>query len=486
MNIIYAILILYGIVSLICLVVTLRKNLHGSDYKNIFYAKIFDGDDVFSKFCNIIIWIPIVCIVFFIILVFMPFISVLLLRNERKRDKTLKEKNIKTEPNTKNKQESLIKLTSYRFVLEHDNKYRPDENQIFYIETSYNQKINDFLERNYDKVIEIFQTKYRREWCSNPLEFIYFPRIIHNLNLAELLSYNRPDVSDNINISKNELFNNIQNEFINGLCGDIKEVTYQKGKTPVARFVEGFQASQGFVHYIKTDFNAETNKAEDIYSFAQLNYENDEQFLALIEYYVTHTGNHEEVMFYRKKWWQDVPPEYDEEVQQITKEIQERVKRLQCIGLNNMIINKLVLPEVTLSKLRITKNYKIFLTDYNNTEIVMPTLSKTLYFFYLRHTEGVPFKLLENHKEELFQIYKRITNRDDIDALRKSIDYLVDPQYNSINEKASRIKTAFVNEFDDNIAQNYYISLHDTAVALNRRIALDRNLVIDEAGIVKF
>ena len=116
----------------------------------------------------------------------------------------------------------------------------------------------------------------------------------------------------------------------------------------------------------------------------------------------------------------------------------------------------------------------------------MPTLSKTLYFFYLRHPEGVPFKLLDNHKEELFQIYKRITNRDDIDALRKSIDYLVDPQYNSINEKASRIKTAFVNEFDDNIAQNYYISLHDTAVALNRRIALDRNLVIDEAGIVKF
>lgn len=228
------------------------------------------------------------------------------------------------------------------------------------------------------------------------------------------------------------------------------------------------------------------NKAEDIYSFAQLNYENDEQFLALIEYYVTHTKNHDEVWFRRENRWQDVPPEYDEEVQQITKEIQERVKRLQCIGLNNMIINKLVLPEVTLSKLRITKNHKIFLTDYNNTEIVMPTLSKTVYFFYLRHPEGVPFKLLENHKEELFQIYKRITNRDDIDALRKSIDYLVDPQYNSINEKASRIKTAFVNEFDDNIAQNYYISLHDTAVALNRRIALDRNLVIDEAGIVKF
>lgn len=416
----------------------------------------------------------------------MPLIFVLFLNNERKRNKALKENSIKTESNTRAQQESIIKLTSYRFVLEHNNQYRPDENQIFYIETSYNQKINDFFEKSYDKVIEIFQTKYRREWCSKPLEFIYFPRIIHDLNLAELLSYNRPDVSDNINISKNELFNNIQNEFINGLCGDIKEVTYQKGKTPVARFAEGFQASQGFVHYIKTNFNAETNKAEDIYSFAQLNYENDEQFLALIEYYVTHTGNHEDVRFRRENRWQDVPPEYDEEVQQITKEIQERVKRLQCIGLNNMIINKLVLPEVTLSKLRITKNYKIFLTDYNNTEIVMPTLSKTLYFFYLRHPEGVPFKLLDNHKEELFQIYKRITNRDDIDALGKSIDYLVDPQYNSINEKASRIKTAFVNEFDDNIAQNYYISLHDTAVALNRRITLDRNLVIDEAGIVKF
>lgn len=261
MNIFYTILILYGIICLICFIIIFKKNLHISDYKNLFKAKIFDGNDAFSKLCNIIIWPPIACMVVFITFCFMPLIFVLFLNNERKRNKALKENSIKTESNTRAQQESIIKLTSYRFVLEHDNKYRPDENQIFYIETSYNQKINDFFEKNYDKVIEIFQTKYRREWCSKPLEFIYFPRIIHDLNLAELLSYNRPDVSDNINISKNELFNNIQNEFINGLCGNIKEVTYQKGKTPVARFAEGFQASQGFVHYIKTNFNAETKQS---------------------------------------------------------------------------------------------------------------------------------------------------------------------------------------------------------------------------------
>ena len=141
----------------------------------------------------------------------------------------------------------------------------------------------------------------------------------------------------------------------------------------------------------------------------------------------------------------------------------------------------MILPEVTLSKLRITKNFKIFLTDYNNTEIVMPTLSKTLYFFYLRHPEGIPFNQLENHKEELFQIYKRITSRDDNDALKKSIEYLVGVQYNSVNEKSSRIKAAFVNVLDENIAQNYYI----TTIESSKHISLDRNLVIDEAGIVK-
>ena len=252
---------------------------------------------------------------------------------------------------------------------------------------------------------------------------------------------------------------------------------------PIEHCAEGINITQGFIHYKRTEFNKFINRTEDQYSYFPLYYENDEQFFALIREYASNTGTIE--AFYSiRKTCQDVPPEYDEEVQEITKEIKERIERLRCIGLNNMIINKLILPEVKLSKLRITKDYKILLVDYKNVEIVMPTLSKTLFFFYLRHTAGIPFKILSDYKDELFQIYKRVTNRDDIEALKTSIEYLVSPLNNSLYEKSSRIKNAFIKEFDENIAQFYCITTQDTAVDLNKRIILDRDLVIDEAGIL--
>ncbi|MCR4799494.1 MAG: hypothetical protein K5860_03205 [Bacteroidales bacterium] len=481
MNIIYTILILYGIVCLTILIIAIAKEWDTSSFFDFFKTDLdlFETRNIFTKSVEYLIFIVVVCVAFVFIFALIPFIYFSGKKRDKKDDKSAQKE---TQNEEEKKEEDC---PHYQFRMRHNDMIRPDVNQIYYIETSYNQEINNFFERNLDRVKELFQTDYNKSWCTGPLDFIYLPRAIQDLNINDFLFYNRPDISNETVISKEELLKYIQNEYINGLYGNLWGTLYPILQQPVEHSAEGVTIKQGFIHYKRTEFNKFTNITEDQYTYVPLEYENDEQFFDVIKKYLAKTGTVESA-YSNRKTYDDIPPEYDEEVQQITKEIQERVKRLQCIGLNNMIINKLVLPEITLSKLRITKDYKIFLTDYNNTEIVMPTLSKTLYFFYLRHPEGVPFKLLENHKEELFQIYKRITNRDDIDALRKSIDYLVDPQYNSINEKASRIKTAFVNAFDDNIAQNYYISLHDTAVALNRRITLDRNLVIDEAGIVKF
>ena len=472
MNIIYAILILYGIVCLTFFAILIVKE----DYAHFIFTEIFDNKLLdfygFLKILASILLFPFVCIAFIVIILISP---ILVFTN-----KTF-QKQIKNEEDSSSKEERPL----YQFWMPHDNLLRPDKTQVLYIETSFNPEINNFFEKNLEQVKEIFLTEYNKEWCERGLDFMYLPCAIQEMDFSEFLSYNRPDVPNDTIISKTEILDFIQNKFIKGLYGNYLYEHHPIMGQPVEYCAEGVTINQGFIHYKRTKFEDYLNITVDQYTYFPLEYENDEQFWALIKEYVANTGTTEELASGRNPW-PDVPPEYDEEVQQIAKEIQERVKRLQCIGLNNMIINKLVLPEVTLSKLRITKDYKLFLADYKNTEIVMPTLSKTLYFFYLRHPEGVPFKLLDNHKDELFQIYKRVTNRDDIDALRKSIDYLVDPQYNSINEKASRIKTAFVNAFDDNIARNYYISLQDTAVALNRRIALDRNLVIDEAGIVKF
>lgn len=172
----------------------------------------------------------------------------------------------------------------------------------------------------------------------------------------------------------------------------------------------------------------------------------------------------------------------DARIDELADEIRQRIEQLKLMGVSEFVIRKLIdLPEPRLSRLVITQDYRIVLPDYNNMEINMPTLSKVVYFFYLRHPEGLRFKELVDYRGELLRIYSTISNRDDLDKLGQSIDELVDCTRNSINEKCSRIRSAFVSRFSDELAENYYITYGNDNTKL---IRLDRRLVKDEAGIV--
>ncbi|BDQ10786.1 hypothetical protein [Sediminibacterium sp. TEGAF015] len=111
-----------------------------------------------------------------------------------------------------------------------------------------------------------------------------------------------------------------------------------------------------------------------------------------------------------------------------------------------------------ISRLVITDRYKILLPDYGNIEINLPPLHKSFYILMLRYPEGIRFKELSNFRNELIEIYKHVGNRSDIDQIKKSITELTDNRSNSVNEKCSRIKAAFLLHMEDAIAQNYYIS----------------------------
>ena len=172
----------------------------------------------------------------------------------------------------------------------------------------------------------------------------------------------------------------------------------------------------------------------------------------------------------------------NERIDILASEIQQRIKELQLMGVENFVIKKLIsLPEPKLSALQITQDFRIILPDYNNMEISMPTLSKVVYFFYLRHLKGLRFKELIDYREELLGIYYRLSNRTDVDKMEQSVDELVDSTRNSINEKCSRIRTAFVSRFSDDLAKNYYIT---GRYGQPKYIPLDRSLVMDEAGII--
>ena len=147
----------------------------------------------------------------------------------------------------------------------------------------------------------------------------------------------------------------------------------------------------------------------------------------------------------------------EDDVEMMMSEAQMIVERLRQSGVGEMTLQRLFKSTPQLSRMHIQYG-RIFLPDYNNREIRMHPLSKTIYLLYLRHPEGIMFSYLPDYRMELLQLYGLISGRDNMDDIRRSIDDVTDPTRNSINEKCSRIKQAFLREFDDSIARNYYIT----------------------------
>ena len=127
------------------------------------------------------------------------------------------------------------------------------------------------------------------------------------------------------------------------------------------------------------------------------------------------------------------------------------------------------------SHLVVTGSGHILLTDFDNREVKMDTLSKVIFIFYLRHPEGVAFNELWDHREEMLTIYGKISRRLNQAALEESINSLCNPvERNSINEKVSRVKSAFINAVDEDIAEMYYIKGPAGGI---RKIELRRDLI---------
>ena len=125
------------------------------------------------------------------------------------------------------------------------------------------------------------------------------------------------------------------------------------------------------------------------------------------------------------------------------------------------------------SRLHITANGRILLPDYNK-EIELSPLQKTVFIFFLLREEGILFKDLPKYKKELMDIYSKISNRTSLETIQKSVTDLANPYSNSMSEKCSRIREAFMKSLDKRLAEHYCIRGGRNGL---KRIPLDRMLV---------
>jgi hypothetical protein len=132
--------------------------------------------------------------------------------------------------------------------------------------------------------------------------------------------------------------------------------------------------------------------------------------------------------------------------------------------------------QVKLSGLRITKDYSIILTD-KGKEIKMEPLVKAIFLLFLNHPEGIAFKFLPDYRQELTTIYNKLKPWGLTDRALQSIEDVTNPLLNSINEKCSRIRAAFINEIDASLLDNYIVTGKSGDV---KKISIPRNLIIWE------
>lgn len=146
------------------------------------------------------------------------------------------------------------------------------------------------------------------------------------------------------------------------------------------------------------------------------------------------------------------------------------VRELQSAGRNDLLLRSIgvgVLEELRieaaksrLSRLLITRDYHIQLLDDNRLEVELTPVQKAVYLLFLNHPEGIEFKRLRDFREELLGYYMATARLMDKQAVVESVEMLIDPLNNSINEKCSRIKSVFLSMMDPYTASYYIVSSH--------------------------
>lgn len=333
--------------------------------------------------------------------------------------------------------------------------FQPAKQQVIYVENEYNEKINRFIQTNYEAI--------RKHYDFWGWEFCYMPYLAKDLDSSGVLDYYAPYINGAAKY-------NIKSDFL------LQFMANPQNRTKVP---------PSLVYY--SDVFAE----EDACIFRGISLDDERYFesddfsevLISIRDDISKNDTDSGIRFRiaRDDDWNDDFDDYvkaeipDKETRDLLKELEWRISDLKQRGVSAYVLERLINKPEKLSRLVITSDYRILLPDYNNMEIQMTPLVKAVYLLFLRHPEGIVFKHLMDYRDELKEIYKKIKGDRWIISQRRSIEDVTDPMKNSINEKCARVREAFVTRFDERLAKHYIITGERGEP---KRITLPQDLIV--------
>ena len=406
--------------------------------------------------------------------------------------------------------------------------FRPDHNQVFYIENGYDSDANNFIRSNYFELKSMF--------ADIGMDFYYMPYLLREHDIEAKVRYYAPYLSSNLlvtevrsdafvpYISDDDTRKNLKPSFVfwgmQGHGGDIRflqvllseiDFTQPKSLEYLKRLVikrrEAYYQELVFSHAerlesISPSFrmkeeearrcekqmshlsvkpcirNERSEEKETIGSKPKASSNKSGMFGRILKYLSVYEEPSEDASD------SDIVPEKTEEelaeekslieTANVLRELRMTVQKLRLEGVSLMAIHEFIDKQEPLSRMIITPDYRIYLPDYNDMEIEMGALPKAVYFLYLRYPEGIIYKHMQDYYNELLNIYRQLRPNTDEARLNLTITKVVNPLGNALNENLARIRKAFVEKFDEHLANNYIITGER---GLQYSIPLDRNLI---------
>ncbi|GAB3021990.1 hypothetical protein GCM10027051_29130 [Niabella terrae] len=372
------------------------------------------------------------------------------------------------------------------------------EDDILFVNFSNDNSATKFIRRHYEKIKSLYQEKAGKN-------FIFLEEEKNQLDFIDILGFNYPSLNkEQIDLWKSsaELLYNTDfftKSFVSGIRIQENESGTPAKLAKQGLFKKFFKSRQVQIAnepridhdqfreklFASCKFGFLRARRPNRFAYTDFSSLEEQDYMSFFEYHsnlirpeIVPTSVHEEIYYQLNSSLEPEKEENDnladinflKESEIIAEEIRERILRLKKNGFNELLIKmigqsldnedikKLFQPAINqYSSIYISKDYKILLPEFENMEIKLTPLPKTVFFFFLRHPEGVLFKRLPEYRKEITAIYSQLTNLQDSAKFRKSIQTLTDPRCNSINEKCSRIKEAFLSRMEEGLAQQYYI-----------------------------
>ena len=171
----------------------------------------------------------------------------------------------------------------------------------------------------------------------------------------------------------------------------------------------------------------------------------------------------------------DLLQEESREVSRIERERKQALERIKRDIVNYIaqyhddpkdLIQELLRGKVILGqpgRLLVNGDLKVVLPEYDEMEIEMPAMCRTLYILFLKQRklggDGIVLKNIDEYRDDIIDIYSMVKPGADHDRVVVSVENLCDPMNNSLNQTISRINRCVRNVITDKmLAQNYCIT----------------------------